>query len=376
MVGMASRDEPLDAILASAAEMAGHGIAYIGSDGDVASVRGASESFAERIRFHPLRELRRLFLVVDVDEGLDETGHLVFDEAPESKDDFVSPIKLALQVFHVAKGTDTNKIQKFAENFLQRLPGGIDENVLKNDLSAMNVGFDSGIQVVAGEVDSNSEGFDREKDEKFLSRLDSRLRHFSGDYISSVKQCRFISVVSPALSYDLASLTKNIAEICTHVAMRHYGEKIPAHVYIAFSSARQNPLDMAACGREAFIALNISLANRFERLIAKWDDLGALKLIGKIASGDDAVSFCKETLKNLIFNDRGMKELLYTLIILEKNNWNFREAARKMFYHHNTIKHRCEKIQEIIGADLSDSETRFNVSLALRVFQAMPDGFF
>jgi hypothetical protein len=375
LVGIASREESLGAIIDKAAEMMGRGMAYIGAGGDVVSVKRSSDGFAEKIRFHPVEELRRLFLVIDVEEGKDGNGHLVLEEAPDFEGDCVPPAKLALLVFHAARGNTASKIQKYAENFLQRLPDCIDAAVLKNDFSAMKVDFRLGIQVVAGEIDKGSKSFERDKDGKFLIRLDARLRNFSGDYISRLDGFSFIAVISPSSSSDLTSLTQNAAEVCTHVATMHYGIKIPPHAHIAFGRARQNPFDIAACGKEALIALRISAANRFDRLITKWDELGSFKLIGRIASDEDAACFCKETLKRLILPERGMKELLATLVLLEENNWNHREAARKMFYHHNTIKHRREKIQEIIEGDLSDSQTRFNISLALRIFRSMPDEF-
>jgi purine catabolism regulator len=130
---------------------------------------------------------------------------------------------------------------------------------------------------------------------------------------------------------------------------------------------------LSECYKEALITLGISKARGFLDFITGWNDLGSLKLIGRVAADREAKEFCLSVLKDIADGaSKESKSLLDTLIFLEKNNWNLREVARKMFYHHNTIKHRYSKIQEIIGRDMSSAETRFDISLAIRILQSIP----
>jgi purine catabolism regulator len=46
---------------------------------------------------------------------------------------------------------------------------------------------------------------------------------------------------------------------------------------------------------------------------------------------------------------------------------NAAEAARRLFIHYNTMKHRLSRIAELTGADLHDPRTRLTLALALEV---------
>lgn len=368
LVGMASNGESLNNILEAAAALAGQSVAYLNSDGDVISISPASpsqSSFHEKVRFYPLLELQRFFDVVAVREADERIGHIILQKGIKGLEEVVPAIRLAIQVYLNARSDTQNKIRKFAEKFLQKLPDSIRADELEEHFKAMCVDFSAGIQVVAATADEIN----------FLRRLNSRLHNFSRNQISIVKKRRLLSVLSPPSSSDLASLTRNLAEICSHVASKHYSGEPPSDVRIAFGGARRDRMEIVECTREALRTLHILKTEVTSDFIKAWDDLGSLRLICKIASDESAIRFCKDTLKTVGFSEFSEKdELLDTLVMLEKNNWNLREVARKMFYHHNTIKHRYEKIQEIIGENLSDPGTRFNISLAIRILKCTPPG--
>ena len=41
--------------------------------------------------------------------------------------------------------------------------------------------------------------------------------------------------------------------------------------------------------------------------------------------------------------------------------------ARALYVHYNTLRHRLERIEQILGPVLDDPEQRLNLALALRV---------
>jgi purine catabolism regulator len=43
------------------------------------------------------------------------------------------------------------------------------------------------------------------------------------------------------------------------------------------------------------------------------------------------------------------------------------QAAQRLRVHPNTLRYRLDRIREISGVDLEDSETRLNLAVALRV---------
>lgn len=71
---------------------------------------------------------------------------------------------------------------------------------------------------------------------------------------------------------------------------------------------------------------------------------------------------------NQLKNSREIKE---TLEVYLKHNGQIKKAAEELFVHQNTLKYRIEKITDMTGFDLGDSEVRLSLSLALRLEHLM-----
>lgn len=372
LIGLSSAGESMDALLEAAARLTRCGLAYIGPNGDIVAVKGDDQDFHEKIRFLPLIELRRLYRVEPNREREDAVGHLVVQQLPTAAEPLLDPLQLAIRVYFNLRNTKSRRILQYAEKFLDKLPDGIEEHDLEHYFRIMKIDFSAGILVMAGARRADA---DPEKGFRFFERLDARLRNFSRKYISRLSETpdrQLLCAISPPGSSDLKSLTRNLTEICSHEIARHYGDERPG-VCIALGRAKENPLEIRACSREALVALRLSAYVAPDRVIASWDELGAYKLVSRISTDEYAKIFCRETLRALASPKlREGGELMETLVSLDESNWNLREVSRKMFYHHNTIKHRYAKIQEILEADLSDAETRFRISLALRILRCMP----
>ena len=46
-----------------------------------------------------------------------------------------------------------------------------------------------------------------------------------------------------------------------------------------------------------------------------------------------------------------------------------KQAAKKLSVHYNTLRYRFEKICELLRSDLSSSEQRLNLNVALKIMQ-------
>jgi Regulator of polyketide synthase expression len=372
LIGIASAGKPLDTILEAASRLLRCGLAYVAASGDVACISADDADFHEKARFLPLIELQRLYNVSPNREEEDRVGHLVVQHLSPATERFLAPLQLAVQVYFNLRNTKSKRILQYAEKFLDKLPDDVETHDLDHYFRIMKIDFTVGIQVIAGTIPAEA---DTEKGFHFFERLDARLRNFSRKYISRISENpgrQFVAAVSPQNSPDLKALAQNLIEICSHEAARHYGENEP-EVRIALGAARKNHLEIRECCREAVTALRLSSYIAPARFISSWDDLGAYKLISHIANDAYARFFCGETLRGLVVSkSRENAELMETLVSLDESNWNLREVSRKMFYHHNTIKHRYAKIQDILESDLSDAETRFRISLALRILRCLP----
>ncbi len=100
-----------------------------------------------------------------------------------------------------------------------------------------------------------------------------------------------------------------------------------------------------------------------------WKELGVYKLLGNLNDTDSGQAFYMEYIGPLIKHDQRKKsELLRTLKVLIRNNWQLKAAAVDLSVHYNTIKYRYAKICEVLECTPDDSDQRLNLALSLKLY--------
>ena len=61
----------------------------------------------------------------------------------------------------------------------------------------------------------------------------------------------------------------------------------------------------------------------------------------------------------------GNEDLLRTLEVYLAEGENGKRASERLFVHPSTLRYRLQKIEKLTGKDLSDSDDRFQLRLAL-----------
>ncbi len=108
-----------------------------------------------------------------------------------------------------------------------------------------------------------------------------------------------------------------------------------------------------------------------ERVLA-FSDLGIYRLLLLLRDTPELWSFYHETLSSLVDYDRRQGgELLKTLEAYFNHLGNLRATSESLHVHRNTLLYRLERIKEISGMDLSDSEEHFSLWLALRAHRVL-----
>ena len=51
-----------------------------------------------------------------------------------------------------------------------------------------------------------------------------------------------------------------------------------------------------------------------------------------------------------------------------QNNGNVKSAAEELFIHRSSLLYRLEKIESLISVDLNHAEVRFNLMMALKLY--------
>lgn len=93
------------------------------------------------------------------------------------------------------------------------------------------------------------------------------------------------------------------------------------------------------------------------------------QLLYQLANSHDAEDFIERAIGKLLEHDRkNHSELVATLKTILRSA-NLKVAAETMFLHHKTMVSRKQRIETILGISLDSFDTRFNISIALRLLR-------
>lgn len=114
------------------------------------------------------------------------------------------------------------------------------------------------------------------------------------------------------------------------------------------------------------IVENLSKASNSN--IIHYDDLGLYRILSFDGLQNELVEFCSSTIKPLVEYDKiNNSELVKTLKNYFQYNGNMKKMSEKMHMHYNTIIYRLQKIKDVIGLDIEDSDNRLNLEIALKI---------
>jgi purine catabolism regulator len=82
-------------------------------------------------------------------------------------------------------------------------------------------------------------------------------------------------------------------------------------------------------------------------------------------SGEVLAEFAHSQIGELIAYDEANSTDLCDTLEIYLGVGNGAEAARRLYIHYNTLKHRLQRIAELTHADLHDPRTRLTLALAL-----------
>lgn len=131
-------------------------------------------------------------------------------------------------------------------------------------------------------------------------------------------------------------------------------------------------LELTLSHREALRALAVGRRTRGAGHVSLFEDLGLDRLLAGCADGELA-AFRDATLGRLLSHDaEHHSELVPTLEAFLAAGGNAAQAARALFVHYNTLRHRLETIEQVLELRLDDADARLSLGLALRVLRMLP----
>ncbi len=347
-------------------------------------ISSRTSEFSENMKLYPLQEILRFFPSCQVRHRERNIGHLVI------KPDTGEFINMSLRELGII-GNALIAIRLLAERQMQNADlekkhrDQLVRDLLYNRVRsgeevfsrARAFGWKFEGQIVAMIV-SPAENSDRESfspsekadsPELDLSLVKSRVRMFFPYVAYSHVGNKMVFLLSTAESDDRFKSPDSFYETALLIA-HELNIDSTSGVCISAGDFKSDILKVHESYSEAKRALKVLNMYSFDKNVVLWTRLGSYKLLSTLDSDGEAEEFCEKQLSPLIDYDRKNKsDLLSTLYFLEKNNWNLSSTSSVINVHYNTMKYRFKNIADILSLDLDDSENRFNIALALRLYR-------
>jgi PucR family transcriptional regulator, purine catabolism regulatory protein len=141
------------------------------------------------------------------------------------------------------------------------------------------------------------------------------------------------------------------------------------------------PTELATAYDQATKAMQIGRRVHGPGAVTRFDSLGVYRLLSLIDDAEELRSFAYESLGPLLALDRPERDdLLQTLETLVECNLNVARAARRLYFHYNTLRYRITKLERLLGPFTTNPNLCLQIELALQiihireVLQDMPEG--
>jgi purine catabolism regulator len=119
-------------------------------------------------------------------------------------------------------------------------------------------------------------------------------------------------------------------------------------------------------------------ALKFGRMLSKgnsiwhYDDLGIYRILCEFEKEAELQGYYDDTIAKLEVYDKEHKaELVKTLNAYFDNDCSLQKAADELFIHYNTMRYRIERINEVTGLDVFNSNDRLNLQVGLKIGQLL-----
>ncbi|RAK14086.1 DNA-binding PucR family transcriptional regulator [Anoxybacillus vitaminiphilus] len=145
--------------------------------------------------------------------------------------------------------------------------------------------------------------------------------------------------------------------------------KTSSQIFLGIGGKTETLQDYYTCYQQAVQALNVVFHSFREIGFALFDELGAYTVLHHLKDASIAETFIKKYLGPLIEYSEGKNmDLLQTLRVFLHCNGNLKDTSEELYIHRSTLQYRMEKIENLLGVNLDDSEHRFNLMMAFKLY--------
>lgn len=185
---------------------------------------------------------------------------------------------------------------------------------------------------------------------------------FAGHFFVKDYVCVMLFEIGASLENGLRFLVPHLKRMQERVE-----QFFPHTLSFGLSNIFTDLFDIPSAYQEAVDALQSGLQMSRHSFIQIYQSKGITDVLRMIPT-DDLQKLYQETFQNLAFPKKDEDQALFhTLYVYLESNCQISETAKKLFVHRNTVIYRIEKCENLLGKDLKDPDTTFQLRLAFRL---------
>ncbi|KXF54386.1 hypothetical protein AXA44_07245 [Rhodococcus sp. SC4] len=176
--------------------------------------------------------------------------------------------------------------------------------------------------------------------------------------------CRTLHI--PAVVADLGEHTLAVMGLTRPDVEKQIVDRLTELEVSAGISRQVEPAQLPTAIEQARSAVSVASA-RPDKAVHRFDDLGVLRLLASLAQGSELARYIEDELGPLLKHDaKGVNPLLPTLRTYLACDGNKSQAAQLLFVQRRTLYYRLDRITELLGRSLDDTDARQALIFAVR----------
>lgn len=261
-----------------------------------------------------------------------------------------------------------NKIERYLEKqLIEQLITGKKENLeeVQNILNTLSISIGPRhCFMVIGSF--QGETWDKERLGQNKNRLLSTILRYFPQAITTYKSGKKILLLSHEKIDQILQLAPRLQKELTLLLDKRPAQQ-QAKIYIGIGESVTTFEQSAISYHQANQILRVLPQIEHLGPVGYYPHCGSWALLCSLSTQKELVSSFINSYLRQINQLRDAEEMKKTLETYLKHNGNLKQTAKALFIHQNTLKYRLEKIEDLTGFNLADSELRLNLSLALRL---------
>ncbi|WP_413379910.1 helix-turn-helix domain-containing protein [Alkalihalobacillus sp. 1P02AB] len=146
-------------------------------------------------------------------------------------------------------------------------------------------------------------------------------------------------------------------------------EKWPYCLFIGVGGVTTYLRDYFLCYQQAKQALSIAMNHMSKKGLAYYEELDSYVLLHEVKGQEVSTLFIQKYLDPiLIYSEERKVDLFFTLRMYLNNNGHIQQTADALYIHRSSLLYRLEKMESLLSLSLNDSDVRFNLMLALKLY--------